>query len=326
MGHTTSRISGCDAHLKTSQLGGKSVYGKLFKSMYDGTLSSSWEALVTFQQLIILADDVGVVDMTPQALSARTGIPVDVIETGLGVLEAKDEYSRTPDLDGRRIERLDGHRPWGWRIVNYSKYRQLASHEHKKAADRERIAKKRAADEPMSQPVARCRGTSQVSQSVADVAHTDTDTDTDTKNSDRPVLSEKRVSEAFEKFWKKYPRRNGRRDGKKAALEAFKKIPIDKWPDLNTALTNLNKAVAENDLLPKDAFRWLRDGVWQDFLEPTGEPLDVANGRRLVRRALDPDPEHRDTKLAREFAAKYGILDEMEPEILAMEENADATN
>ncbi len=159
------------------------MFGKLFESMYDGTLVASWEALVTFQQMIVLADDVGVIDITPSALSARTGIPLGVIKKGISVLEADDPYSRSPDQGGRRIERLDDHRPWGWQIVNYMTYRHLANHEGKKKADRQRIAVKRAAEKKANKNkrVADCSEVSRKSQSVADVAHTDTDTDTDTE-------------------------------------------------------------------------------------------------------------------------------------------------
>jgi len=151
------------------------VYGKIFNSMYDGTLVANWEALITFQQMIVLADDVGVIDMTPHALSNRTGIPIEIIEKGLELLESDDPHSRSPAQNGRRIERLDNHRPWGWKIVNYMHYRQLASHEEKKNADAQRLRNKREASK--NGDVAKCR---KVSQPVADVAHTDTDTDTDT--------------------------------------------------------------------------------------------------------------------------------------------------
>jgi len=142
------------------------MYGKLFASMYDGTLYGNWKALVTFQQMIILADRTGIVDMTPQAMAARTSIPLKIIQEGLAVLEAPDEFSRSPEAAGRRIERLDATRPWGWRIVNYLHYRELASADEKRAKDRERIAKKRRKATP-----------SDMSQTVADVAHADADAD-----------------------------------------------------------------------------------------------------------------------------------------------------
>lgn len=153
------------------------MYGKLFEQMYDGTLADNWQALITFQQMIILCDDSGIIDLTPGAISRRTGIPLEHIETGIQALESEDPYSRTPEEGGRRIVRLDDHRPWGWRIVNHQKYKQIASYEDKKRADRVRIAAKR--EKEKSQPVATCRSES---QKVADVAHTDTDTDTE-KNS-----------------------------------------------------------------------------------------------------------------------------------------------
>ncbi len=58
------------------------MYGKLFDSMYDSTLAEDWRALVTFQQMIILCDADGMLDMTPQALSRRTSIPIEHIKSG----------------------------------------------------------------------------------------------------------------------------------------------------------------------------------------------------------------------------------------------------
>lgn len=103
------------------------MFGKLFSTMYDGTLGTRgpWEALVTFQQLIILADREGVVDMTPEALARRTTVPLEIITKGLATLEQPDPDSRTPDEDGRRIVPLSDSRAWGWRIVNYGKYRAI---------------------------------------------------------------------------------------------------------------------------------------------------------------------------------------------------------
>lgn len=69
------------------------MYGKIFDSIYDGTLRTNWQALVTFQQLIILADKSGVVDMTPHAIHGRTGIPMEIIEAGIEQLINADVYS-----------------------------------------------------------------------------------------------------------------------------------------------------------------------------------------------------------------------------------------
>jgi hypothetical protein len=165
------------------------MYGKVFTSIYDGSLYGQWEAIVTFQQMIVLADSEGYVDITPQAIAARTSIPLDIITKGLDLLSKPDLYSRSPDCDGRRIELVDDNRPWGWRIVNFVKYRDLSSAADKRAADRERIAAKRRAEKTALEAnggagVAECR---KESRPVANVAHEDTDTDTDTDEEETVV-------------------------------------------------------------------------------------------------------------------------------------------
>lgn len=103
------------------------MYAKIFSQMYDGTLATDgpWQALVAFQQLLILADQDGVVDMTIPAIVRRTTIPREIIEAGIAALMLPDPESRTPTEEGKRIVPLSEGRAWGWRIVNYAKYRQI---------------------------------------------------------------------------------------------------------------------------------------------------------------------------------------------------------
>lgn len=149
------------------------MYGKIFDSMYEGTLYGHWQAIVTLQQMLVLCNSDGVIDMTPQAISARTSIPLEIITKGIEVLAAPDPYSRTPGEDGKRILCLDEHRPWGWSIVNYRKYQQIRSRAEKLEIDRERIANKRKANN--NNNVAK---SSDSSPPVADVAPTTTTTTT----------------------------------------------------------------------------------------------------------------------------------------------------
>lgn len=120
------------------------MYTKVFRSIYDGTLADNWQAMVTFQQMLILADAQGVVDMTIGSIARITGIPLEILQAGIAVLEAPDSGSRTPEMEGRRIARLDAHRDWGWFLVNFAKYRAMQSREQKNEADRERMREKRS--------------------------------------------------------------------------------------------------------------------------------------------------------------------------------------
>lgn len=122
------------------------MYGKLFTSMYDGTLGTKgpWQALVTFQQLIILADRHGTVDMTSEAIARQTTIPLEIIQVGLAALEQPDPESRTPDEEGRRIVRLSDSRTWGWRIVNHGHYRKIRSADERREYMKQYMRKRRA--------------------------------------------------------------------------------------------------------------------------------------------------------------------------------------
>lgn len=122
------------------------MYGKIFTQMYEGTLASRgpWEALVTFQQLIVLANRHGEVDMTADAISRRTTIPLEIIKRGIEELAKPDPESRSPELEGRRIVLLDEHRAWGWKLVNYDKYRKIRSEEERREYQRVLMANRRS--------------------------------------------------------------------------------------------------------------------------------------------------------------------------------------
>jgi len=154
------------------------MYGKIFDSIYDGTLSEDWRALITFQQMIVLCDADGVLDMTPNAISRRTGIPIEHIKAGIEILEHTDPYSRTKDEDGRRIRRLEDDRPWGWYIVNHKKYKNLQDSDTIRAQNRERKRRQREREIDVTDSHAMSRS---VTDSHAPSLHTDTNTDTDTR-------------------------------------------------------------------------------------------------------------------------------------------------
>lgn len=115
------------------------MYAKVFAQIYDGTLCTKgpWQALVTFQQLLVLADQDGNVDMTASAIARRTTIPLEIISLGIEELLKEDPESRTPTEEGRRILPLCEGRTWGWRIVNYKHYRALKREEERRNYHRE---------------------------------------------------------------------------------------------------------------------------------------------------------------------------------------------
>lgn len=146
-------------------------YTPAFDSIYTGTLYGKWPAAAVWASLLPLLDKNGCIDMSLQAISGMTGWPMDLLKQGIEQLMEPDPDSRTPGEDGRRLVPIDPNRPWGWRAVNHSKYREKARKQNYDAErtasgkDAERKRKARSARPAMSR----------------DVPLSDTDTNTDTE-------------------------------------------------------------------------------------------------------------------------------------------------
>ena len=265
------------------------MYGKLFESMFDGTLADNWEALVVFQQMVILCDADGRIDMTPIAMHRRTGIPLEIIKRGIAILVAPDAQSRTSIEEGRRIKLLDVQREWGWEIVNHKYYRSIATRADKQQRDRERMRELRE-----SQGVANSRVASRGVASVADVAHTDTDADADAKAKAKSPGASKR----FDDFWSVVHQKIGKR----AAERAFARAVVHLG---SSAVIAGRDAAAEKiieamrlfaltpDSKPKDRTAihpttWLNQGRYLDEVE-SNDASDTKTGSKLNQYMRDTD-------------------------------------
>ena len=226
------------------------MYGKIFDSIYDSTLADDWRAMITFQQMIVLCDADGTVDMTPHSIARRTGIPIEHIEAGLKILEAPDPYSRTPDQEGRRIERLDNHRPWGWSIINHAYYRALQDAET--VREQNRIRKQRQRER--GKAAGECHDKSVTNRDKCDShaksRHTDTDTDTDTNN-----------TASFDAFWSLYPKKVD----KKKSQVIWNKLPLSKQrqalADIDNRYQGIKKQFIPNPTTYIHGERWIDEPI-----------------------------------------------------------------
>lgn len=98
-------------------------FTKLFSSLVT---SSVWcEDNVTLRVwigLLACSDAEGVVEGSVPGFANVCRVTPDELRAALKKLAAPDPESRTPDNEGRRIERIEG----GWLILNYAKYRKQA--------------------------------------------------------------------------------------------------------------------------------------------------------------------------------------------------------
>lgn len=230
--------------------------------MYDSSICVDWKVMVTFQQLIVLADDHGIVDMTPQSIHRRTGIPLDIIQYGLEELEKPDPDSRSPDCEGARIEKLDGHRSWGWSLVNYDKYKMIQSREDRRDYQREYMRKYRET-KGGKQPVNKRK------QVLAQLGHIDTDTNTDT-NININTNKDKKTGglSLFDSFWKAYPKKKSKGQAEKAfkATKASKQLLDKMLSTIERAKTSLSWQKESGKFIPYPA-TWLNAKGWEDEVE-----------------------------------------------------------
>lgn len=126
------------------------MYAKVFHQIFDSSIADNYKLRHFFMDLLVLADVNGVVDMTPTAISSRTRIPIEEVKTYLRALEQPDPESRTKEHQGRRIALVDDHRTWGWLIINYPRFRELASEEQRRAKTRDRVRRFRSKPESVT--------------------------------------------------------------------------------------------------------------------------------------------------------------------------------
>lgn len=126
------------------------MYCKLFASLYQGTLRGKSNEILVFTNLLATCDKEGFVDKHFKSIAEEVGLTMEQVKLAILNLEAPDPESRSQELEGSRLERIEGHRDWGWRIVNYVKYSQILNaeerREYNKLRQREYRANKKDGD------------------------------------------------------------------------------------------------------------------------------------------------------------------------------------
>ncbi len=86
--------------------------------------SSLWaedsDTKICWITLLLLADQNGFVRAAASAIAREAGIPAEVARRALDLFQSPDDESRTPDNEGKRVEKVDG----GYQVLNYEKYRE----------------------------------------------------------------------------------------------------------------------------------------------------------------------------------------------------------
>jgi hypothetical protein len=118
-------------------------YTKLFNSIVTSTIwTEDDQTRIVWITMLAISDQNGEVQASIPGLARVAGISIEATETALNKFMSPDSYSRTPDDEGRRIEKIEG----GWALLNHAKYRAMASKEDAKLCNAKRQARKREKD------------------------------------------------------------------------------------------------------------------------------------------------------------------------------------
>ncbi len=119
------------------------MFAKIFGQIFDSSIAEDYNCRRMFIDLLVLADSDGVVDMTPEAISRRTNVPIAEVERYIKELQQPDNRSRSKREEGKRLVKISDERDWGWQIVNYEHYRQIKDEESRRSYFREAQRKRR---------------------------------------------------------------------------------------------------------------------------------------------------------------------------------------
>ena len=101
-------------------------YTPVFESMLDGTLYGRWPHTGIWACLLSLVDQHGNINKNPQLIANAVGVPIDQLLACIKDFTSPDFGSKSQENEGRRLELIDPHRNWGWKVINAHKYREKA--------------------------------------------------------------------------------------------------------------------------------------------------------------------------------------------------------
>jgi hypothetical protein len=82
----------------------------------------------------------GIVRGSVPGLAKRSGVTLEECKAALECFSSPDEYSSSPEYDGRRIEVVEG----GWQLLNYFKYRAARDEAERREYMRDYMQKRRS--------------------------------------------------------------------------------------------------------------------------------------------------------------------------------------
>lgn len=225
------------------------------------TKSSLWSeecyVRVVFLSFLAEKDENGFVESDYYAMQRTCNVTIEEFDKAVKILESKDDRSRTPDNDGKRIKRVQG----GWIVLNHEMYK--LPEDVKREQTRLRVQRYRSVTEAL--------------QSVTDELPSVSVSDSVSVLRDRESMRE----EEIETLYKEYPRKKAPARAKKAIKAALGKVSYD---ILLSAVKSYAETVKGKDMkyVPYPA-SWFNGECWNDEADKAEEYDPLIHGTRLFK-------------------------------------------
>jgi len=246
------------------------AYTKVFGDILTSTVwLEDSDTRVVWLTMLAMADQHGEVMASVPGLAHTARVPVDACRAALDKFMSPDPDSRTPDCDGRRIEKIDG----GWALINHTKYRLLASKEDRKEKTAER--NRRYRERVTHRDAARRTVTHRDAAVTQDRDIAEAEADTERKNPPPPVGG---VPPARKAGTRIPP--NWRPDDAGRSFAADRGLDPDSTADAFTDYWTAASGRTATKLDWNAAFRtWCRRDAAGPLVQTTNRPVQPARGR-----------------------------------------------
>lgn len=256
------------------------VYGKIFASMFHGSMVGQRDAQLVFVYLISHADREGHTDANPVEIAALTGIPINDVSDALDLLQRPDPFSRSTEKEGRRIERIGDS--WAWFIVNYEKYRKIINDEIRREYRREWMKSRREKAKRVHRELDVNSREPLCTQGEVDV---EVEVEVENLKPSFPDGNSRESNGAarktpepepvgFSEFYGNYPRHDGRRAASKQFVLALKRRPDYSADDLAWAAVKFAEIIQEEGrearFIPLPA-TWLSQDRFREYFDETAD-------------------------------------------------------
>ncbi len=237
-------------------------YTKLFSSIVHSTIWREADHIrLVWITMLAMKDKDGIIEASLPGLADCARVSIDECKEALEHLMAPDEYSRSPEHDGRRVEAVDG----GWILLNHAKYKHKLSGDDLRQKNAERVKRHREKKKPADECNVTCNAGNAMQIQIQKKIQ---------------IKKEKSVySKSFDEFWSVYPKRQAKSDAFKAWQQIHKDpIPDDKYIiDCARQQSNWYTWTADNGKYIPLAASWLRGKRWEDE-KPVKPPSKAFKG------------------------------------------------